>query len=68
MILSKNIFSQELKLNTATSKLIEEIFMISQLMIQLSNKTKSAKYRQDKVMITQLVVCWILLILKKNAD
>ena len=68
MILSKNIFSQELKLNTTASKLIEEIFMISQLMIQLSNTTKSAKYRQDKLMITRLVVCWILLILKKNAD
>ena len=31
MILSKNNFSQELKLNTTASKLIEEIFMISQL-------------------------------------
>ena len=29
---------------------------------------KSDKYRQDKVMITQLVVCWILLILKKITD
>ena len=27
---------------------------------------KSEKYQQDKVMITQLVVCWILLILKKK--
>ena len=35
-------------------------------MTQLSNMTKSEKYQQDKVMITQLVVYWILLILKKN--
>ena len=27
---------------------------------------KSEKYKQDKVMITQLVVYWILLIFKKN--
>ena len=40
--------------------------MISQLMTQLSNTAKSEKSQQDKVMITQLVVCWILLILKKN--
>ena len=33
-----------------------ETFMIKQLMIQLSNTTKSEKYQQDKVMITQLVV------------
>ena len=44
---------------------MEETFMISQLMTQLSNLTKSERYQQDKVMITQLVVCWILLILKK---
>ena len=40
--------------------------MISQLMTELSNMMKSEKYKQDKVMITQLVVCWILLIFKKN--
>ena len=40
--------------------------MISQLMTELSNKMKSEKYKQDKVMITQLVVYWILLIFKKN--
>ena len=31
--------------------------MISQLMTQLSDMTKSEKYQQDKVMITHLVVC-----------
>ena len=36
--------------------------MISQLMAQLSNTTKSEKYQHDKVM----VVYWILLILKKT--
>ena len=56
LILSKNTFFQELKLKITTSKLMEEIFMISQLMTQLNNTTKSEKYQQDKVMITQLVV------------
>ena len=40
MILSKNIFFQELELKTTTSKLMEEIFMISLLM------TQSSKVRQ----------------------
>ena len=33
-----------------------EIFIISQLMTQLSDMTKLEKYQQDKVMIIQLVV------------
>ena len=46
---------------------MEEIFMLRQLiikkqMIELNNKTKSEKYQQDKGMIIQLVVYWILLI------
>ena len=49
----------------ATWKLMEEIFMIKQFMIQVSNMMKSEKYQQDNVMITQLVVYWILHILKK---
>ena len=68
LILSKNISFQELKLKITISKLMEEIFMISQLMTQLSNTTKSGKYQQDRVMITRLVVCWSLLILKKITD
>ena len=44
---------------------MNETFMMSQLMTQLSNTTKSEKTQQNKVMITQLVVCWILPILKK---
>ena len=36
--------------------------MISQLMAQLSNTTKSEKYQHDKVMVAY----WILLILKKK--
>ena len=39
--------------------------MISQLMTQLSTLMKSEKNQQDKVMIIQLVVYWILLLLKK---
>ena len=40
--------------------------MISQLMNQLSNTMKSEKYQEDKVMIIQPLVYWILLILKKK--
>ena len=65
-ILPKNIFFQELELKIKTFKMMEEIFMISQLMTRLSNMTKSQKHQQDKMMITRLGVCWILLILKKN--
>ena len=42
--------------------------MISQLMTDLSKMMKSEKYQQDKVMITQLVVYWILLISKTVTD
>ena len=42
---SKNISFQDLKLKITTSKLMDEIFMISQLMTRLSNMTKSEKYR-----------------------
>ena len=52
----KNIFFRDLKLKITISKLMVEIFMISQLMFQLKNTMKSQKYQQDKVMITQLVV------------
>ena len=44
LILSKNIFFQELKLKITTSKLMERIFMISQLMTRLSNTKKLEKY------------------------
>ena len=64
----KNISNQELKLKITTSNLMEEIFMISRLMTRLSNTMKSEKDRKDKVMITRVVVCWILLILKKIID
>ena len=49
-------------------KLLEEMFMISQLMTQLSNTTKLEKYQRDKVMNIQQFVYWVLLILKKNSD
>ena len=64
----KNISFQGLKLKITTSKMTEEIFMISQLMTRLSNTTKSEKYQQDKMIIRQLVVSLILLILKKTTD
>ena len=59
-------FLPRIKIENYNMKLMEEIFMINQLMTQWSNTTKSEKYQQDKVMIKWLVVCWILLILKKN--
>ena len=45
---------------------MEEIFMISQLMIQSGNTMKLEKYQQDKVMIIRLDAYQILLISKKN--
>ena len=47
---------------------IDETSTISQLMTQLNNTTKLEKYQQAKDMITQLVVYWIFLILKKIID
>ena len=44
-----------MKFKTITLKLMEEIFMSNQLMTWLSNTTKSEKYQQGKVMITQQV-------------
>ena len=38
---------------------MEKTFMISQLMNQLSDMTKSENFQQDKVMIMQLVVYWL---------
>ena len=52
----ENIFFQEMKLKITTLKLMEEVFMINQLMTWLSNTTKLGKYQQGKVMITQLIV------------
>ena len=43
-----------------------EIFMINLLMIQSNNTMKLERYQQKEVMITLQVVCYILLILKKN--
>ena len=40
-----NIFFQKLELKNTAMKLMVEIFMIKQLMIQLSNTTKSEKYQ-----------------------
>ena len=36
---------------------MEEIFMISQLMIQSNNTMKLERYQQEKVMLTLQVVC-----------
>ena len=64
----KKYFLQRVKIENYNIKIDGKTFMISHLMTQLSNTTKSEKYQQDKVMITRLVVYWILLILKKIID
>ena len=54
----KKYFLARVKIkNYTTLKLMEEAFMINQLMNRLSNTMKSEKYPQDKVMITRLVAC-----------
>ena len=59
---------KQLKQITTILKLMVEIFMINQLMIQLNNMIKLEIYQQEKVMITLQVVYQILLILKKITD
>ena len=52
----QNIFFQELKQKITISKLMVEIFMITQLTTQLNNMMKLEKYQQDKMMIILLAV------------
>ena len=51
----KKYFLPRVKIKIATLKLMEETFMISQLMTQLNIMLKSEKYQQGRVMIIQLV-------------
>ena len=62
----KKYFLPRVKIENYNIGIDERNFIISHLMAQLSNTTKSEKYQQNKVMITRLVVYWILLILKNN--
>ena len=55
----EDTFFQEQKQQITISKLTEDFFMISQLMIQSNNTMKLERYQQEKVMITLQVVCWI---------
>ena len=64
----KKYFLPRVKIENYNIEIDGKNFRISQLTTQLSNTAKSEKYQQDKVMITQLVVYWILLILKKITD
>ena len=61
MLLTKihieDTFFQEQKQQITISKLTEDFFMISQLMIQSNNTMKLERYQQEKVMITLQVVC-----------
>ena len=59
LILPKYIFFQEYQLEITTMKLLEEVFMINQLMTHLSNTMKSEKYQRGKLTIIQLVLYWI---------
>ena len=61
----KKYFLQRVKIENCNIEIDWKKFMNSQLMTWLSNMTKLEKCRQDKMMITRLVVRWILLILKK---
>ena len=63
-----NIFFQKSKLKNITLKFMVEIFMIKQLMIQLSNTTKSEKKSTGQGDDYTTGVCWILLILKRITD
>ena len=49
-------FLPRLQIKNYNIEIVEEIFMINQLMTRLSDTTKSEKYQQDKTMITQMVV------------
>ena len=53
----EDTFFQEQKQQITISKLTEDFFMISQLMIQSNNTMKLERYQQEKVMITLQVVC-----------
>ena len=52
LILIKNTFFQELKQKITILKLMVEIFMINQLIIQLNNMMKLEIYQHDKVITT----------------
>ena len=52
----KKYFLPRVKIKNYNIEIDGRNFYDQQLMTQLSNMTKSEKYQQDKVMITQLVV------------
>ena len=52
----KKYFLPRVKIENYNIQIDRINFLISQLMTQLSNTAKSEKYRQDKVMITRMVV------------
>ena len=57
-------FLPRITIKITTSKLMEEIFMINQLMTRLNNTKKLERYQQDKDMITPQAAHCIMLILK----
>ena len=68
LILSKNIFFQELELKTTTSKFMEEIFMTNQLMTWLTNTYEIRKISTGEGDDYATCYCWILLISKAITD
>ena len=61
-------FLPRIKIENYNIEIDGEIFIINQLMIQLSNTMKLEKYQQDKGMIIRLDAYQIVLILKKITD
>ena len=57
-------FLPRITIKITTPKLMEEIFMINQLMTRLNNTKKLERYQQDKDMITPQAAHCIMLILK----
>ena len=57
-------FLPRITIKITTSKLMEKIFMINQLMTRLNNTKKLERYQQDKDMITPQAAHCIMLILK----
>ena len=53
----KKYFLPSVKIDTTILKLMVEIFMINQLMIQLNNMMKLERYQQEKMMTTLQVIC-----------
>ena len=64
----KRYFLPRVKIENYNSEIDERNFYDRPINDSIKQYEEVRKYRQDKVMITRLVVCWILLLLKKITD